>query len=103
MPRKLTCLAAVTAIGALAVVTTGSAATERHGRTTRLGVRLHDDQLDLGSPGPSVGDQLVVHDTLVNARARMVGSDACVCSFTSVAPPEASCVLTFVLREGQIA
>ena len=103
MPRKLTCLAAATAIGALATVTTGSASTERDGRMIRLGVRFHDDQLDLGAPGPSVGDALVVHDTLVNGRARTVGSDAGVCTFTSVAPPVASCVLTFVLRDGQIA
>jgi len=103
MPRKLTCLAAVTAIGALATVTTGSAATERHGRTIQLGVRFHDDQLDLGAPGPSVGDELIMHDTLVNRRAQTVGSDAGVCTFTSVAPPVASCLLTFVLRKGQIA
>ena len=103
MPRKLTCLAAVTAIGALATVTTGSAATERHGRTIQLGVRFHDDQLDLGAPGPSVGDEVIMHDTLVNRRAQTVGSDAGVCTFTSVAPPVASCLLTFVLRKGQIA
>src|SRR5438034_426311 len=83
MPRKLTCRAAATAIGALAMVTTGSASTERDGRMIRLGVRFHDDQLDLGAPGPSVGDELVVHDTLVNGRGRTVGSDAGVCTFTS--------------------
>src|SRR4051794_27624142 len=103
MRRKLTCLVAVTAIGALAAVTTGSASTERHGRTIELGIRFHDDQLDLGAPGPSVGDELVVHDALVNRRAETVGSDAGVCTFTSVAPPVASCVLTFVLGDGQIA
>src|SRR3954464_14424301 len=103
MRRKLTCLVAVTAIGALAAVTTGSASTERHGRTIKLGVRFHDDQLDLGAPGPSVGDELVVHDTLVNRRGRPVRGDAGVSTFTSVAPPVASCVLTFVLRRGQIA
>jgi hypothetical protein len=103
MPRKLTSLAAVTAIGVLATVTTGSAATQRHGQTIRLGVRFHDDQLDLGAPGPSVGDALIMHDTLVNRRGRTVGSDAGVCTFTSVAPPVASCVLTFVLGDGQIA
>src|SRR3954465_4030497 len=103
MPRKLTSLAAVTAIGVLATVTTGSAATQRHGQTIRLGVRFHDDQLDLGAPGPSVGDALIMHDTLVNRRGRTVGSDTGVCTFTSVAPPVASCVLTFVLGGGQIA
>src|SRR4051794_32278970 len=103
MPSKLICVAAVTAVGALATVTTGSAAPERHARTIQLGVRFHDDQLDLGAAGPSVGDELVVHDTLVNQRGRTVGSDAGVCTFTSVAPPVASCVLTFVLRRGQIA
>jgi hypothetical protein len=103
MLSKLGCLATVTAIGALATVTTGSASTERHGRTIHLGVRFHDDQLDLGAPGPSVGDELVVHDTLVNRHGRTVGSDAGVCTFTGLEPPVASCVLTFVLAQGQIA
>ena len=102
MAGKRTCLAAASMVAVLALVASGAAAAEQHGRTIQLGVRFHDDQLDLGAAGPSVGDELVVHDTLVRG-GRTVGSDAGTCTFISVAPPTAACAITFVLPGGQIA
>src|SRR4051794_18305678 len=71
--------------------------------TIRLGIRFHESSLDLGVPGPSLGDVQILNDKLVNRRGAVVGHDGGVCTITSLAPPETSCTVTFALRGGQIA
>jgi hypothetical protein len=44
-----------------------------------------------------------VADDQLAAKGRKVGHDAGVCTFTSVAPPEAACQITFFLSSGEIA
>jgi hypothetical protein len=70
--------------------------------TLRFDVRFQDQQLDLGAPGPSAGDQFLLHDVLVDHRGRQVGHDGGVCSLTDPAAPELHCTVTFWLPNGQI-
>jgi hypothetical protein len=70
--------------------------------TLRFNILFHDDFIDLGDPGPSSGDETIVHDTLVTPAGASVGHDGGVCTFTDVTVPEANCVITFSLPRGQI-
>jgi hypothetical protein len=101
--KKRPVAAVVGLIVAVLGVTAAAADARPAGETIRLGVRFADDPVDLGAAGPSIGDELVIHDTLLDSRGRTVGGDAGVCTFTSVRPPVASCVITFTLPHGQIA
>src|SRR5689334_17173699 len=85
-----------TAAGALL-----SSASANASQTIHLVLAFHQVQLDLGKKGPSVGDELVASDSLLNAKGKKVGHDAGVCVFTSLAPPEAACSITFFLPRGQ--
>jgi hypothetical protein len=69
----------------------------------KFAVAFHDVQLDLGKKGPSVGDERLFADSLLDAKGRKLGHDAGVCTFTSLAPPEAACQITFFLSRGEIA
>ena len=89
-------------MGAVIAAAGASAGSAREGEVLRFGVRFGDDLVDHAPTGPSVGDQLIVHDTVVKG-GRKVGSDAGVCTFASVQPQIASCVITFRLPRGQIA
>jgi hypothetical protein len=72
-------------------------------QTLKFAIAFHDVQLDLGKKGPSVGDERILDDSLLDPKGRKVGHDAGVCTFTSLAPPEAACYITFFLSRGQIA
>ena len=72
-------------------------------RTMKFKIAFHDVMLDLGKKGPSVGDERILADTLLDAKGKKVGHDAGSCTFTSLAPPEAACYVTFFLSDGQIA
>lgn len=72
-------------------------------QTIKFAVAFHDANLDLGKRGPSVGDERIFADSLRDARGRKVGHDAGVCTFTSLAPSEAACHITFFLVGGEIA
>jgi hypothetical protein len=99
---------AVVPVVALGVLVGGSApaATGKKAKTLRL-VAIQSQQtfLDLGTPGASLGDQLVFSDT-VYRHGREAGTDGVVCSITAVAPPYGAstyqCVGTIRLRDGQI-
>ena len=60
-------------------------------------------EVDLGKRGPSLGDERIVSDSLLDTKGRKVGHDGGVCTFTSLAPPEAACHITFFLAGGEIA
>jgi hypothetical protein len=66
---------------------------------------IQSDYLDLGTPGPSLGDELVFSETLFGKR-REVGTSGVVCTVTqAVAPYDVvsyHCVGTLSLERGQI-
>jgi hypothetical protein len=101
--------AGVLAIVAIAVLALGPAVAAAHSngkRTLRL-VAIQDqlEQLDLGTPGPSLGDELVFSEVL-RERGREVGTSGVVCTVTAVEVPYEvltyHCVGTLSLRKGQI-
>ena len=60
-------------------------------------------RLSLRTPRPSLGDERIFADTLLDKKGSKVGHDAGVCTFTSLAPPEAACQITFFLSGGEIS
>jgi hypothetical protein len=88
---------------ALPAVAAASGSSAGAPRTLRFALAFHDVQVDLGQKGPSVGDERIFSDSMLDAKGRKVGHDAGVCTFTSLAPPEADCHITFSLARGQIA
>ena len=104
MTRKseLIALAAALSIVAPTAAAAGSRSSESL-QTIKFAVAFHDVQLDLGKPGPSIGDERTFADSLVDAKGKKVGHDAGVCTFTTLTPPEAGCSITFFLSGGEIA
>jgi hypothetical protein len=72
-------------------------------RTIKFNLAFHDVKIDVGKKGPSLGDGQVLSDSMLDTKGRKIGHDAGVCTFTSLAPPEAACHITFILARGQIA
>jgi len=108
MWSKLGLYGAVTAIVAAAVLALGAAVATAHGDAKALRLVATDTQenfLDLGSPGPSLGDQLVISETLAR-RGRGVGTAGVVCTIVGAEPPYEvltfQCLATLRLRNGQI-
>jgi hypothetical protein len=104
-------VAAIVTLGAL-VLSSGTAVAggkgkDKHkGETLRLvATELQSEFLDLGTPGPSLGDEIVFSEVL-RSRGREVGTSGGVCTATEVVPPYTSitfhCVATLSLRQGQI-
>ena len=94
---------------ALSIVTPAAAAGSRSSasfnafQTIEFAVAFQDVQLDLGKKGPSIGDERIFADSLLDAKGKKVGHDAGVCTFTTLTPPEATCSITFFLSGGEIA
>lgn len=104
---------ALLAIVALGVVVPGTALADgKHGgkqngkESLRLiATEIQSDFLDLGSPGPSLGDELVISERL-SKNGREVGESGVVCVVTQAIPPydvlKFHCVATLSLNKGQI-
>jgi predicted secreted Zn-dependent protease len=106
MRTRLGLMALVAALAAglpVNAAAAGSSATMSGSRTLKFAIAFHDVELDLGKKGPSVGDERIVADSLLDAQRRKVGHDAGVCTFTTLTPPEAACQITFFLPQGEIA
>ena len=109
MRSRLGISAGVLAIVVIAVLALGPAVAAAHsgGKKTLRLVATQDqsESLDLGSPGPSLGDELVFSEVL-RERGREVGTSGVVCTVTSVEVPYEvltyNCVATLSLRRGQI-
>jgi hypothetical protein len=106
---KLRDCSAVIAVAAVVLLGFGSAVATAHGRSTQT-IRLtatetQSQYLDLGTPGPSLGDELVFSEVL-RSRGRTVGESGVICTVTEVEPPYEvftfHCVATLSLRRGQI-
>jgi hypothetical protein len=71
-----------------------------------VATELQSELVDVGDPGPSLGDQLVFSEKL-RVRGRHVGMSGVVCTVTHAVPPydvlTYLCVGTLSLRNGQIA
>jgi hypothetical protein len=106
-------LAAVAAILTLGILVLGATAAadgrgkgKDKGDTLRLVAKtIQEETLDLGTPGPSLGDELVFSEVL-RKRGREVGTSGAVCVITEAVPPYTvltyHCVGTLSLRRGQI-
>ncbi len=109
MRSKLGISAGVMAIVAIAVLALGPAVASAHSggnRALRLvATRDQVESLDLGTPGPSLGDELVFSEVL-REHGRQVGTSGVVCTVTAVEVPYEvqtyHCVGTLSLRKGQI-
>ena len=109
MRINLRLYAAVLAIAALGVLISGTGVANAHGGGKGvLKLSATEDQfefLDLGTSGPSLGDELVFSETLFY-RGREAGMSGVVCTVTHVVPPydvlTLHCVATLSLRRGQI-
>jgi hypothetical protein len=100
---------AILATVALGVLAPGSAVASANGggkKTLRItATEKQSEFLDLGTPGPSLGDELVLSERLFS-RGREVGESGVVCTVTQAVPPydvlTFHCVATLSLRKGQI-
>ena len=109
MRTKFGIHAAVLAIVALGVLMLGSTAAMAHGNHKQplrlVGTVIQTDDIDVGDPGPSLGDELVYSETL-SRRGREVGESGVVCTIVQITPPydvfTFHCVGTLSLRDGQI-
>src|SRR5437762_2957502 len=101
---KLIAAAAAVAIGVPGLATASrSSASGETLRTMKFALAFHDVEIDLGARGPSLGDERIFADSVLDAKGRKVGHDAGVCTFTSLAPPEAVCEITFFLSADEIS
>lgn len=112
MRTKIRFSVAVLAIVALGVVVPGSAmASGKHGGKHRdqtlriIATETQFEFLDLGRPGPSLGDEFVISERL-SKDGRQIGESGIVCVLTHTVPPydvqTFHCVATLSLRKGQI-
>jgi hypothetical protein len=101
--------AAVLAAVVLGVLMPGLAVATANGKGERVlrivATEIQFQFLDLGTPGPSLGDELVFSERL-SRHDRSVGVSGVVCTATQVEPPYDDlmfhCVATLNLRRGQI-
>jgi hypothetical protein len=89
-------------ISTIASASPALAASQAKTKILRYGIRFNESVLDLGAPGPSLGDVQILNDNLVNRRGKVVGHDGGTCAVTSLNPPETNCTITFSLPGGQI-
>jgi hypothetical protein len=103
--------ALLAAMIALVVLVSGSTAAYADGggkgtKVLRLTAEeIQSEFIDLGTPGPSLGDELVFSETLFK-NGREVGESGGVCTVVQAVPPydvlSLHCVATLSLRKGQI-
>jgi len=109
--RTKLALGALSTVIALAVLVLAAPAASAHGKgkhKSPLVLVAEENQsefVDVGTPGPSLGDERVFSETLFR-RHREVGTSGGVCTATEVTPPydvlTFNCVVTLSLRKGQI-
>jgi hypothetical protein len=102
--------AAVLAISVLGMLAFGSSVAaadgkDRHKALKVVAVEKQFNFLDLGAPGPTLGDEFVFSEFL-SIRGRGAGESGVVCVVTQAMPPydvlTLHCVATLRLRHGQI-
>jgi hypothetical protein len=98
--------AAIVAVALLALVPASALADGKGKRSLRVvATDIQEEFVDVGAPGPSMGDTLVFSEVL-NVRGREAGTSGGVCTVTEAVPPYTTltlhCVATLSLRGGQI-
>ncbi len=99
--------ALVTSLSAFAAPTTASSGTD--GRVLRFDIQFRpfeENYVDVGSPGPGIGDMLVFQDQILDRQSgQQVGVEAGSCTITAVIDTgfQTHCVGTVSLPAGQIA
>jgi len=104
--KRLGVLSVVIAVAALvvgvAIPAAGSSGHNGQERTFRVTATVSEgSQIDLGTPGPSLGDELVFSGPLLQG-ATQVGHQGAVCTTVSLARQEAQCIATYSFSGGQI-
>jgi hypothetical protein len=107
MGKRRVRLGVAAVVVALAVGAVGSAA-GASGRSSKprtirvLAVISELNVLDTGASGPSLGDQIVFSNRLLDGQTE-VGHEGAQCTTTSVVRNEALCTATFAFADGQIS
>jgi hypothetical protein len=83
-----------------ALGSSGVAAKHRTIRVTAVVTELN--LVDLGAQGPSLGDEIVFAEKLLNSGNQEVGHQGAVCTTVSLARHEAQCNATYSFPDGQI-
>jgi hypothetical protein len=101
-----TAVLAIVALGTLAFGSAVAGADDKGKQTLKVvAVEKQSNFLDLGDPGPTLGDEFVFSEIL-RIRGRGVGESGVVCVVTQAMPPydvlTLHCVATLSLRRGQI-
>jgi predicted secreted Zn-dependent protease len=99
----LVALAALVSLLPPAAVGSRSNASAGRSQMIRFALAFHDVQVDLGEKGPSVGDERIFADSLLDQKRTKVGHDGGVCTLTTLTPPEAACQITFLVPHGEVA
>ena len=97
-------LGAATFAAALAFGGTALAGNNHDGNVIRLTAQtVQDAFVDAGSPGPTLGDQIISSDTVFR-RGEAVGTDGVVCTIVKATPDALTCnwVMTVALPGGQL-
>jgi len=84
-----------------AVSLTSATTARSAGQTIHFDVQFNETALDLGTPGPSPGDEFILHDLLFSD-GKQVGHNGGVCVLTDPTAPEIACTATFSLPDGTI-
>jgi hypothetical protein len=101
--------AAVVMLGALALspsVAVADGGKEKEKTLRLIGRESQREFIDRGTPGPSLGDEIVFSEVLFRRGRGEVGMSGGVCTVTEALPPydvfTLQCVVTLRLRRGQI-
>ena len=99
-------IALVTSLGAIASAQASNSETD--GRVLRFDILFRpfeENYVDVGSPGPGIGDMLVFQDQILDRQGQQVGFEAGTCTITAVIDSgfQTHCVGTVSLPAGQIA
>ena len=90
----------------LSLRSASTSAVASSGGTTHLHFLVkffQDSSLDLGTPGPSQGDEFIFHDLVFTPDGRtQVGHDGGSCVLFDVAASEENCTLTYSLPGGEL-
>src|SRR4051794_24370544 len=103
---RMTINRAVLAALAAALVCAGAAAAAGRPGATTLSYSVHFSPsfvVDLGTKGPSKGDEIVANDVIVTHAGKPVGRDGIICTIVDPKGPEAACFATFVVPGGTIS
>jgi len=106
---KLRLYAVVFATVVLGMLVAGTGVAAAHGKDKKtlriVATEIQSEFIDLGDPGPSLGDELVFSERLF-IRGEEVGESGGVCTVTKASPPydvlTFHCVATLSLERGQI-